>query len=322
MNTNYIEIIPKIIPVFILLGVGYFLKIKKFISNNSIGEIKKLIVNISLPALLFISFLDVNFTIEFFFVILIVFFINLLMLLIGKGFAFFTKLKDPHLPLLFTGFEVGMLGIPLFGAIYGTESIKYMAVVDLGQEIYVWFVLFAMLLSLQQKEKQMHFVGLFKSFITSPIIIAILLGIILNSSGIKSLINENFLFQGVINSIDMLGSLTVPLILLVIGYEINFKTSNISLPLKIIGIRLLILVPIALLVGDFVFSKSLELEPLYNVALLSVVILPPPFIIPLFFNQEDEQGGEKSYVYNTLSISTVISIIAFLITAVFFTPTL
>ena len=74
MNTNYFEIIPKIIPVFILLSVGYFLKIKKFISSNSISEIKKLIVNISLPALLFISFLDVNLTIEFFFVILIVFF--------------------------------------------------------------------------------------------------------------------------------------------------------------------------------------------------------------------------------------------------------
>lgn len=313
MGYDYANLIPKVIPIFALLGLGYFLKIKGFISGETTGEIKKLIVNISLPAVLFLAFLNVNFRVEFLLVILVVFLTNMLMLLVGKGVAVRSGVKDPHFPLLFTGFEVGMLGISLFGTIYGLQNIKYIGVIDIGQELYVWFVLLGLLLSLQKRQENRSLKELLKSFITSPIIIAILLGILLNSVGIKSALSNNFLFAAIINSIELVASITIPLILIVIGYEINFKGGSLSLPLRIIMIRLVILLPLALLAGKYIFTDLLNLSVMYSVALTSVMILPPPFIIPLFFSEEDEESGEKTYVYNTLSLSTVVSIAIFII---------
>ena len=42
--------------------------------------------------------------------------------------------------ILITGFEYGMLAISLFGAAYGLDKIGYIAIVDLGHEIFIWFV--------------------------------------------------------------------------------------------------------------------------------------------------------------------------------------
>jgi len=153
MNT-YLSIIPRVIPVFVLLAIGYFFKVKQFIDQDTTAELKKIIINFSLPAVLFTSFLTVSFRIEFLLIILLVFLVNLLMLFIGKKVSILNEINDPHFPLLFTGFEVGMLGIPLFGAIYGIGNIKYIGVIDIGQEFYVWFVLFAILLSLQPSGKK------------------------------------------------------------------------------------------------------------------------------------------------------------------------
>ncbi len=309
---SYLSILPKVVPVLFLLTMGYIIKLKEFISARTIEEMKQLVVNISLPAVLFLAFLDVNFKREYLLVILVVILVNILMLILGNRLAGVFKVEDPYFPLLFTGFEVGMLGIPLFGAIYGMKNIKFMGVVDIGQELYVWFILLGIIFSLRSGEK--NYKSLFRSFITSPIIIAIFLGIIINSSGLASLLSSNTVYVSLINSIDLIASLTIPLILLIIGYEINFNLNNLELPAKIIGLRLIILLPLALILNRYVFTDLLNLDKMYKIALTSMFILPPPFVIPLFIRDDKN----RTYIFNTLSLGTVVSITVYIILAVIY----
>jgi len=307
---EYMSIMPKVIPLLALLIIGYFFKKQKFLVSNTIMEIKNFILNFSLPALLFTAFLDIEFKKEYLVILIIVIFVNLFMLYVGKFISPLFKKDDPYLKLLFTGFEMGMLGIPLFTAIYGTANVKFIGIIDIGHELFIWFILLGILLKLRQVSKGSNYKKLIKSFLTSPVIIAILIGILANLLGFSNIKNSNIIALSIMETIQMIAGLTVPLILIIIGYEMEFKTENITLPLKIIGIRLAVLIPLALIINNLIFSNILQLTNMYNIALFSMLIMPPPFIIPLFIKDKDLQS--RKYIFNTLSISTIVSIVIFI----------
>lgn len=307
---SYLEVISEAIPIILLISLGYYLKSIGFISHKVVSEMKELVVNLSLPALLFLSFLEVNFVPKYLVIILVVLFSNLLMLAIGNGIEKLFDFDDPYFALLFGGFEVGMLGIPLFGAMYGVDKVKYMGVIDIGQELYVWFILLALLFKLRGEAKNIKELSL--SFVTSPIIIAVFSGIALNSLGLEELILYNNQFgNGFLETIKLISQITIPVILMIIGYEMEFNFKNISLPLRIIGIRISILIPLALIINQFIFTQILDLNLFYKIALLAMFILPPPFIIPLFIKENEREN--YTYIYNTLSLGSITTLGLFLL---------
>lgn len=61
------DIINRVLPILLLISLGYFLRRRNFISENSINDVKKLVVNLALPAVLFLSFLQIELEIIFLF---------------------------------------------------------------------------------------------------------------------------------------------------------------------------------------------------------------------------------------------------------------
>ena len=109
----------------------------------------------------------------------------ILMFLLCRGLLGLGKLikqglhiRQTYFPFLITGFEYGMLGVSLFGGAYGLERIGYIAIVDLGHELFIWFVFLALLL--MQRDGLQDPNQLAQAFLKSPVIIAILLGLLLN----------------------------------------------------------------------------------------------------------------------------------------------
>jgi hypothetical protein len=307
-----LQVLEKIIPIFVFLLIGYFFKVKKFISEKTLEELKKFIINITLPALLFNAFLEMEIRTEYWIIVVTIFSVNLIMLLLGKAVSPYFGVSDPYFPLLFTGFEVGMLGIPLFGAIYGLEKVRYIALMDLGQELYVWFVLMAILYYLNQRTT--NYTWLIKKFFSSPIIIAIILGLIINIASLKIIISQNFFLRGLLETLTLLSEVTIPLILIIIGYEIKLSWGDFRLPLKIIALRTVCLLLLAIFINNFIFNPFLQLDLIFHIALYSLIILPPPFIIPLFISKENTQP----YILNTLSLGTVITIILFTLLSLYY----
>lgn len=111
---------------------------------------------------------------------------------------------------------------------------------------------------------------------------------------------------------QFLGNLTIPLILVIVGYGIRFDRHGAREALVVVLIRLTILIPLALVLNIFLIRGLLQLERLFEVALFTLFILPPPFIVPLYVRQ-DITADEKRYINNVLTLHAVISIAVYIV---------
>jgi len=68
---------------------------------------------------------------------------------------------------------------------------------------------------------------------------------------------------------------------------------------------------------EFIVDRLLGMDALYRYAMMVMFLLPTPYIIPLFMHQGDTEN--LSYVSNTLSLDTVVSLFAIVAAAVLYT---
>ncbi len=309
MDTQTADIINRVLPILLLIFLGYWIQRSNFLSEEVIDGLKKLVVNIALPAVLFISFLYIEFQPAFLVIFIIVFGLNVGLYIIGKVLRPRVAAGHEYFPYLMTGFEYGMLGISLFGSAYGLANIGIFAVVDLGHEIFIWFVFLPLLL--MKRDGIQRTSDLLISFFKSPVIIAIIASIFLNLIGVADSLADWPITGGILSSLEFLAALTIPLILIVVGYGMKLDRQGIGSASRVVFIRLLILIPLALLLNYFVIGGLLGLGKAYQVALFTLFILPPPFIIPLFMKEGLLE--ERRYVNNVLTLYTIASILVFAI---------
>ena len=309
MQTQLVEIINRIIPIIVLILVGKWFQVRNFIQESSILDIKKLVVNVALPAVLFLSFLTVDFQLEYFWFLPVILFYCVLMYLLGVLLRKTWSNTGRYYPFLTTGFEYGMLGVSLFGAAYGLDQIGNIAIVDLGQETFIWFIYVALLM--HERDGNAKPGQLLKMFATSPVILAILAGLTLNFLGLADLLAEWPITGGLLVALDWVAGLTIPLILLVVGYGLQFDFHELAFAARVILIRLVINIPAALLLNRFFVQGWMGLGKGFEAALFTLLILPPPFILTLFMNQDEKQAIHR--VDSTLTLHTVVTIIVFVI---------
>ncbi len=298
----------RIAPIILLLLVGKWLSQKAFLKPETVGEMKKLVVNLALPSILFMSFLTMELESAYFWFVPLLIVIELGLFLVGTALHRRLSVPGEYFPFLITGFEYGMIGVSLFSAAYGVDQLGKIAIIDFGQELFVWFIYMALLT--RKREGSTDVKGLLRMFFTSPVILAILSGITLNLIGASGWLMGSSFLQGVFSTIELLGSLTVPLILIVVGYGIQLDRSEFAYSLRVILIRLGMLIPLALLVNRFFISGWLGLDRGFQAAFFTLMILPPPFILTLFMDQKLTE--ERHRIDNTLTLHTLATIVVFI----------
>ncbi|MCD6396191.1 MAG: transporter [Spirochaetaceae bacterium] len=300
-------VISKLMPVILIIALGWVLQKAKFITDEGNNFLKKLIVNVGLPAVLFVSFLNMSMTMSLVFLIPGIFILNALLLLFGKFAG--SLVGGKYSPFLFTGFEYGMFAIAVFTAAYGTAATSYIAIIDLGHELFIWFVFVTFLLSVSGKKQTVK--DTLSSFIKSPIILAITFGIIANVLNLEEFINSNPISKGLLTTVEMLMSLTAPLILLSIGAGLSLSKSGISFAVKVTAIRMPLVLILSYVIGKLILRNLLRLPFVYEAALFTLLIAPPPFIIPLFMPNND--AVERGVINTTLTFYTIVSLVLFVI---------
>jgi malate permease and related proteins len=315
-----LEAISRVLPVILLLILGVSLNRLQFIGKGTIQDLKRLVVNITLPAVLFLAFSRVDLESSYLVIVALVFLACVFALLVSRWIQPLTGNASPYFSMLMTGFEAGMLGYAIFGSVYGAENIYKFGVVDLGQVTFVFFILVTFLERTTTGPRPFSQTCL--NFFKTPVILAIFLGILFNQAGLMAPLSKWPVSASILRSLELVAGLTTPLVALVIGYEMRLVRGNLLRPsLSIalsIGIRLLLWVPAGLLLSSLVVDRLLHLDPIFQAAVMTMVILPPPFVIPLFMSGSDE--GEQSYVVNTLSIGTLVTLIAFAVISLLYSP--
>ncbi len=303
------SIASKVLPVLIVLFIGYLCKTKKFFDQNGLLTLKSIIGNITLPVVLFGAFFNADYSRTTFFVFVLVFLSCVIALLVGFLIVKILKLNNIFLPYLVTGFEAGMLGYGLYSVLMGNDKTHVFAVADLGQSIFVFTVFLALLRSLSSVKMSTKEAVL--DVVKNPPFIGMALGIICGLSGLSGTINASA-FGEVLNSIvSFISAPTAVLILIVVGYELSFKKKLLKPVFLTIGLRYVIMAALLALTSFILFS----IIPFNNELMIALVILfslPPPFVIPIYAKAEND----SDYISTTFSFSTLFAIVIFIIIAI------
>lgn len=303
-----LDVIAKILPIIFLIVLGNVLQKFQFFKLSTIDEFKKLIVNITLPALLFLTFAETTFEGNYIVIVIVMFIACVLLLFVGIGLKKLLKSKNKYFPTLFTSFENGMIGYALFAAAYGTPNLYKIAIIDLGHILFVFLILVSYIQKLNGKSATAK--DLLLSFFKSPIVIAVVLGILISSTRIIEFMNQLPLSSSLFELIALIGSLTVPIICIVIGYELKIDFKNLGKPFGIVLLRMSLLFITAYLINTFILNH-MQLDKQYQIALYTTFLLPPAFAIPIFMDSKDEEN--KKFILNVISINIILAIVAFLV---------
>lgn len=307
--TDLIPVIAKVLPVIFLIITGSIIRRMNFLKQSTVDELKKIVVNISLPALLFFAFAATRFEKKYLLIFAAVFFTCAIMLLIGSFLKKASKSGNRYMPSLFSGFETGMMGYSIYVAVYGTENMYKLAVMDLGQVTFVFFVLVTYLQKQNGSSAGIRDTAV--SFIKSPVILSIAAGILVGATGILGTIEGNNLSNSVIETLRLLSDITVPVICIVIGYELRIDFKNLRNPLFCVAARIILLMVIAAAINDLVLGRLMHLDNSFKVALYTLFLLPPPFIIPIYM--KDKEVRNKQFILNAISLHIILTLFAYLL---------
>ncbi|MGM0675194.1 MAG: hypothetical protein ACQETQ_10900, partial [Spirochaetota bacterium] len=296
-------------PIILIIGLGNVIRLRGMLSEQTIDELKWLVVNAALPAVLFVTFLDMELESEFLglFALILVICFGLL----GYGYLLrrILRIERGYFPHLTTGFEFGMVGITLFGTAYGLSNVGYIAIVDLSHELFIWFVFATILAAKRDGVSSLR--ETLQGFVRSPLIIAIVTALALNLLGLAEWFGSMPVGAALIETFDFLGGLLIPAILIIIGYGMRLTRSGVRQASGVVVARLVVLLPLAVFMSLVVVQNWLGLDPAFEAALFTFLVLPPPYIVPLFMRKE--QVDDRVYANNVLSVYTVISLAIFIV---------
>lgn len=309
MGSQIIDVVVRILPIVLIIGLGNLIRARSILSAETVDEVKALVVNVALPAVLFVAFLEMELQAEFLGLFATILAVCLGMLALGYLLRRVLAPKNTYYPFLITGFEFGMIGVTLFGTAYGLENVGYIAIVDLSHELFIWFVLATLLTATRDGAGGLK--QTLKGFVTSPLIIAILAALMLNLAGLKDWFAEFPLGVATLETLGFLGDLLIPVILIIIGYGMKLSWSGVRDAAAVVAIRLAILAPLAILVNTLIVRRLLGLPPAFEAAVFTFFILPPPYIVPLFMRRD--QTDERVFANNVLSLYTLVSLAIFVV---------
>lgn len=308
MEQLYLVLI-KFIPVLLLILLGALIRKIGLFKRTTVQDLKTIIIKLSLPALLFLTFARTAFKPRYILIFVTVFLVCLLMLGLGSLFKKRLSPGNRYYPSLFTGFETGMLGYALFSAFFGAENTYKIAIFDIGQVSFVFFVLVNFLQ--KQNGETTNAKQLILSFIKSPVILAILLGVLFSTTGLAAYAQNFRLTAALVSVLNLLGNLTEPLICIIIGYELHISRKAILKPFLTVLLRMALMLGAAFLINEFLTVRFLGLDKSFEVALYTLFLLPPPFVIPIYIGPDSEE--EKAEILNTISIHIVMTLVAFFV---------
>jgi malate permease and related proteins len=297
-------ILPRLIPLVVFIGLGILLRAMKLMSGQTVDQLKWFIVHVLLPGVLFKTFLLARLEPGLAIVAAAVLGANVVMYVVGLLLGRGLRHGGRYAPFLTSGMEYGMLGLALFSSLYGMARVEYIAVVDLGHEVFFWFLFIPVFSSRESGTRGIPF----KAILTSPINISILAGLLLNVSEVSGFLVASQVGQGVVSLCDMMGAAIGPLILVVIGYSLRFeRAAGVDVLLTCLT-RLALAAGGAFLVGEVLIGRILGWAPGYRAAVWLLFLTAPSFSVPIF--ARPRTGQEQSYISSTIAVYTIVTFVA------------
>lgn len=297
-------LLQKVLPVFLVLALGVLCRKRALLTREGINALKRVAVDIALPAVMFNAFATAEYSLKSVCVPLTMFAVCCGALFLGFVLCKRLKINGRLSPYIAAGFEAGMLGYALFAILFPGEKVSAFAMVDLGQVLFVFTVYKIMLAGKSSAGDAL------KEALSAPTVWAIALGLLFGATGLYSALKPSGVSQVLDALTGFVSAPTSVLILLAIGYDLDPAGIEWRKIGKLMGLRLG--VSAALLCVVLLVDRLLLGQMIHTGALLMMFVLPPPYVLPVFADVEEERADVSS----ALSALTFVSIILFAVLAV------
>lgn len=208
---NSIEVV--LVPTLMII-VGMLLKRFNVLNEQHSSLLSKIVLNISLPSLIFTNIATADIGGDMIYLPIISFGLSFICILIGLAYSKirgYSKVKTWTIIILLAMMNTAFIGYPIVLGVYGNEGFLHAIFYDLA--IAVMFVIFGVTLSnVFGGDKR----EVLKNGLTFIPLWAIVLGIIFNVFNIPM----GYVLE---NSLNYLGNSAIPLIMLSLGLTINFR---------------------------------------------------------------------------------------------------
>ena len=294
-----ISVLQTALPVFLALMLGMLCRSKGFLSREGVDALKKVVLNITLPAVLFQAFATTQYTVDTLILPVTMFGICCLALVLGFLITKLSGNQSRLSPFLASGFEAGMLGYALFALLFPGESASRFAILDLGQTLFV-FTLYKVLLS---GKRDWRAIG--RDMLTSPILWAVAAGVVTGASGLYQALGS---VSGILDSVaGFISAPTGMIILLTVGYDLVLGDIPWKKTAGAIAMRLGVMaVCLGVLLG---LNRWVLGGAIFPGAAILMALLPPPYVIPVFA----DEPAERVQISSALSALTLVTIVLFAI---------
>lgn len=301
---NLFRILQTALPVLAALALGVLCRKLNFLTRDGVDTLKKVVVNLTLPAVVFAAFATAEYSLQTIAIPVLVFLLCCAGLGLGKVLARLLRLPGRVTPYLAAGFEAGMLGYALFALLFPQASSARFAILDLGQTLFV-FTLYKALLSGGKETK-----SLWKDIVNTPILWGAFAGLLVGATGLFAWMTRNGSAAVVTSLTDFLSAPTGMMILLAVGYDLDFAQIRWRETARFVVLRLAamaILFAVLLLV-----NRTLLHGIIFEGAALLLFILPPPYVLPIFA----DEPSQRAQISSALSALTVVTLLLFAVMTV------
>ncbi len=210
-----------VLPLFVVMSVGYLARIIRLIDDSGVGVVNRLVFWIFLPAILFVSVYETNLQ-EVFNLPLIIFSTLGTTVVFIVSFIVVPKLvkKRDRCGVIIQGLIRGnevYFGFPIVASLIGTQYLGLMSIVVAFAVIfYNGYSIFALEYF---KGDTVDKTEIFKNLITNPFILATLAAVLMNLVGIG-------IPEVLMTGVRSLAAVATPLALFLLGASFNFTSTK------------------------------------------------------------------------------------------------
>ena len=288
-----------VVPIFTAVLLGIVARKRKLMSDEQMSGLQQFVLKFGLPCVLFGSCFTANISPDTVSVMLMVIFVDLT----GAIWALKArKRKYPYhnLPMMFCAKETGMLGIPLFIALFGAANTYHIGVLDVAQA----FVAFPMIAYLSADTgEELSAGGVLLNVLRSPLLIMSALGLILNVSGLADMLEESG-WRAVIS--ETAGFIAQPVsasMLFSVGYNFSVSRDNRAVIFRLSAMNIALYSALCALMQGLMLLMG-GVSPLTRWAVLLFGVLCPSFLT-ISLGKTEEERTIASGVCSILTLFTL-----------------
>lgn len=285
-------ILEKLLPIFLFFTIGYILKVMNILKKEEASVLLKLVFYLLSPAVIILSVSGMKLERELLLYPISALCIHAIMIPTGLFLSKLIKLNDDERKV-FRGATLIMnmtFILPFFIVFFGEKNLYLLSLFDAGNLIIVTTVVYSIFVS-SKEDTAMDKV---KKLLKSPLIIALIIGFVLNITGLK-------LPRGIEITMQEIAEMTGTLIMIALGAYFTPKFKKLKLSLIIVAIKV-----IGILIATFIIGKFLPIDEMGRKIMLLGAFSPVGNNILTFVFVTD---GDMELAINVVSLSIILSFI-------------